>query len=73
MFTLQTSFKLLLLKGGRGKIHSRGDCEYQGGKFLGLLSQLHVHPRIRPLSYETKVKMYSMTLKESRIKKLIIS
>jgi hypothetical protein len=36
MFTLQTSFKPLLLGlgGGGGKSVSRGDCEQQGGKHL---------------------------------------
>ncbi len=47
MFTLQISFKPLLLKdGGKGRVKSvrRGDCEQQGGKLLRLLSQLR--PRI---------------------------
>ncbi len=49
MFTLQTSFKLLLLKAcAKGvKSVSRGACEYQGGKLFRLQSLLH--PRIRPL------------------------
>ncbi len=38
MFTLQTSFKPLLLKGAGIKSVSRGDCEWQGGKLLKLLS-----------------------------------
>jgi hypothetical protein len=52
MFTLQTSFKPLLLKwrvGGRVKSVDRGDCEYQQGKHLRLLSQLR--PRIWPLDW----------------------
>jgi hypothetical protein len=42
MFTLQTSFKPLLLGEGGGGVKSvsRSDCEWQGGKFLGLLSRL---------------------------------
>jgi hypothetical protein len=48
MFSLQTSFKPLLLKRGGGvKSISRGDFEWQGGKLLRLLSQLR--RRIRPL------------------------
>jgi hypothetical protein len=47
MFTSQTSFKPLLLKRkGEVKSISRGDCDWQGGKLLRLLSQLR--PRIRP-------------------------
>jgi hypothetical protein len=47
MFTLQTSFNPLLIKGRGGlKSVNRGDSEQQGGKFLRLLSQLR--PRIRP-------------------------
>jgi hypothetical protein len=43
MFTFQTSFKPLLLKGGGGggggvKSICRDDCDYQGGKLLRLLS-----------------------------------
>jgi hypothetical protein len=45
MFTLQTSPQPLLLGGGGGG--SIGDCEWQGGTRLKLLSQLR--PRIRPL------------------------
>jgi hypothetical protein len=51
MYTLQTSFKPLLLKGVGVKSVSRGDCEQQGGKLLRLLSQLR--PRIRPLDEGT--------------------
>ncbi len=42
-------FKPHLLKGGGGGVKSvsRGDCEWQGGKLLKLLSQLS--PRIQPL------------------------
>ncbi len=48
MLTLQTRFKPLLLKGGRGiKSVGRGDREQQAGKFSRLLS--HLCPRIRSL------------------------
>ena len=47
MFTLQISFKpLLLKKEGAAKSVSRGDCEQQGGKLLRPLYQLR--PIIRP-------------------------
>jgi hypothetical protein len=54
MRTLQTSFKLLYFcsRGDRVKSVSRGDCEYQGGKLLRLLSQLR--PRIRPLNLKNQ-------------------
>ena len=52
MFTLQTSFKPILLNGAEVKSVSRCDCEQQGGKLLRLLSKLR--PKIRPLlSYWT--------------------
>jgi hypothetical protein len=49
MFTLQTSFKPLLLKRCGGvKSVGIGDCEKQGGKLVRLLSQLR--PGILPQS-----------------------
>jgi hypothetical protein len=54
MFTLQTSFKPILLD--RAEVHvksvSKGDCEEQGGKLLRLLSQLR--PRISALGIFAK-------------------
>jgi hypothetical protein len=48
MFTLQTSFKPLFLRGGGGTQYvSRSDNEFEGGKLLRFLSQLC--PRILPL------------------------
>jgi hypothetical protein len=58
MFTLQTTFRPLLLKRGGGSV-SREDCEQQGGKLLRLW--FFLRPRIRPqynMSTEAQ-RMYS--------------
>jgi hypothetical protein len=66
MFTLQTSFKpLLLIEGGvKSVIRDDCDCEWQGGKLLRLSSRLR--SRIRPLDS----KLVNMYVKSKKVVQL---